>query len=313
MIEERAEQVGVKDDGCHGRGGLMGGAVVGEKSKNRGLLAMVGGVLLLAVVAGGGFWLWDGEGTERKAQNDFCWSLVPGGKPEDGASTAECGDALETAMTGQLPGAPAPEEDPEHGDARLHVFEETVRGYADRAMPEEIRRNMANVLTHYTADVHGVLAERKGEARTDMTVRDLTPFLRGVVEDEEAFRAVHGAQTARVAEALGELGREDFTRIPEGGTDRAMGTVSDGGTVLGTLTRIRSAVIAETTGDDDPTVKQELIDTHEEYGLPRLRRMIRERAVETGVSEDDAGKSGGRTALLLQEAGQAYTTAANRA
>lgn len=78
------------------------------------------------------------------------------------------------------------------------------------------------------------------------------------------------------------------------------------------LTRIRGTAVAG-QGDEDAATKGKLIDTYEEYGLPRLRSMIRDRAVGTGVPEGEVGGSGNRSALLLQEAGQAYTAAANRA
>lgn len=290
----------------------MNGVSTAKRAKSSGLLATLGVVLL--VMSAAGVWWWAGNGgtSERKEQNAFCWSLVPGGEPEGGASTADCGDALETAMTGRPPGSPVPEGKPEHDEERVRVFEETVRSYADHVMPAEVRGNMANVLAHYAVDVHGVLVGRESANNTGVAGEELVPFLRGVFEDESGFRTVHDTQIARVDEALGELDHDDFTTVPDGGTDRAMGTVSDGGTVLGTLTQIRRTAIAE-QGDEDAATKGKLIDTYEEYGLPRLRSMIQDRAVETGVPEGEVGESGSRSALLLQEAGQAYTAAANRA
>ncbi len=317
MIEERVEQVGVKDDELHGRGGLMGGAVVGEKSKNRGLLATVGGVLLLAVVAGGGFWLWDGDGTERKARNDFCRSLVPGGKPEDGVATAECGEALETAMTGRPPGATPPERTPRHGAKRVRVFEEVVRGYGERvrkepeAVPREIRRNMANALNFYSADVREILGlsvsfsdERLSTKPNDVDLDRavVVRFIRGLAEDGKSYRAIRDFQLRLGRGGVAELGKEDF----EKGSEKADAEALVMGKIMGTLDGVGSEVLQdraedeafwkswlEAYGEDEGDGEgsfEELVTSHR--GSGSLVEMFRERSKRLGVVVDSPESRG---------------------
>ncbi|MFP8960818.1 hypothetical protein ACLIYP_09670 [Streptomyces nanhaiensis] len=183
-------------------------------------------------------------------------------------------------------------------------------GYADHTMPSEIRRNMANALTHYAADVHGILAGRKDETDVGVGRRDLILFLREVFGDENSFHAVYEGQATRIDEKLRELDRDDFTRFPRGATDRAAGTVMDSAAVLGTLTQIRMVILSGPEGEDDAVATKARIDLYTGYGRPRLERMVQDRALEAGVPGEEIAETGSRASLLLNEVGQSYTVAA---
>ncbi|WP_139238048.1 hypothetical protein [Streptomyces pini] len=198
-------------------------------SKRRPTLGLAGMVVALAAVVLAGWWFWSGAdgSAEQEERNAFCWSLVPGGEPEEGGSTTECGDALETAMTGRPAGTRPPEKTPEHDAERIRVFEKVVKAYGDRAqndpeaVPREIRRNMANAFNFYSSDIRYVIGIY-GDLSSDMLVTEpndvdierstVEDFVRGVAEDGESFGEIHGFHLDLAKRDAAELGEEDFRK-----------------------------------------------------------------------------------------------------
>ncbi|MGY1452503.1 hypothetical protein [Streptomyces sp. SS8] len=198
-------------------------------SKWRPTLGPAGMVVALAAVVLAGWWFWSGAdgSAEREERNAFCWSLVPGGEPEGGGSTAECGGELETAMTGRPAGTRPPERTPEHGAERVRVFEKVVKAYGDRvqddpeAVPRETRRNMANAFNFYSSDIRYVIG-LYGNLSSDMLVTEpndvdidrsmVEDFVRGVAEDGESFGEIHRFHFDLARGDVAELGEEDFRK-----------------------------------------------------------------------------------------------------
>jgi hypothetical protein len=142
-------------------------------------------------------------------------------KAGGGATTAECGTA-------------PPETTPEHAAERVRVLEKAVEEYVGRvegdpgAMPEEIRRNMANALAFHAEDVHDILGLNGDFSDEGLSTRPngvdvdraaMTDFIRGVPEDGGALRTVHDSQPVLVVSDVQDLGEEDF----EEGSDEAEG------------------------------------------------------------------------------------------
>ncbi|MFP8943892.1 hypothetical protein ACLIYM_20990 [Streptomyces fenghuangensis] len=198
-------------------------------SERRSMLGLAGMVMALAAAVLAGWWFWSGAGgsAEREERNAFCWSLVPGGEQRGEASMDECGDALETAMTGRPAGTRPPEKTPEHGVERVRVFEKVVKAYGDRvqddpeAIPREIRRNMANAFNFYSSDIRYVIG-LYGDLSSDMLVTEpndvdverstVEDFVRGVAEDGESFGEIHRFHFDLARGDVAELGEEDFRK-----------------------------------------------------------------------------------------------------
>lgn len=191
--------------------------------------AGIGVVALLVVATLAGWWFWSGAGgsADREERNAFCWSLVPAGEPEEGGSTAECGNVLETAMTGRPAGTRPPEKTPEHDAERVQVFEKVVKAYGDRvqddpgAVPQEVRRNMANAFNFYSSDIRYVIG-LYGDLSSDMLVTEpndvdidrsmVEDFVRGVAEDGESFGEIHRFHFDLARADAAELGEEAFRK-----------------------------------------------------------------------------------------------------
>ncbi|MBN3928771.1 hypothetical protein IQ279_03780 [Streptomyces verrucosisporus] len=193
------------------------------------MLGLAGMVMTLVVATLAGWWFWSGAdgSAEQEERNAFCWSLVPGGEPEEGGSTAECGEALETAMTGRPAGTRPPERTPERDAGRVRVFEKVVRAYGDRvqdepeAVPQEIRRNMANAFNFYSSDIryviglYGDLSSGMLETEpndVDIERSTVEDFVRGVAEDGESFGGIHRFHLDLARGDVTELSEEDFRK-----------------------------------------------------------------------------------------------------
>lgn len=101
----------------------------------------------------------------------------------------------------------------EYSGEQKRIFEKAVKSYVGRSMPGEVRRNTANVLAHYTADVHDILTVvgTPMKSRNEIAVNRAQSvwFIRQVAEDDEVFRVVYQAQAGGVTEELGKLHREE--------------------------------------------------------------------------------------------------------
>ncbi len=215
-------------------------------------------------------------------------------------------------MTGRPPGAAPPESTLEHDAERVRVLEEVVKGYADHveddpeAMPEEIRRNMANALAFYADDIHDIIGLHGDFSTRELSTRPndvdvdratMADFIRGIAEDAEAFRMVRESHLALVAEGIRGLGREDFTE----GSDEAQGVALVGGNTMGVLDRIGAEALG--ARHDDEAGRKEWIEAYGKQGTggnpevffsPRrnsgyLEDMFRERADRLGALTEVPG------------------------
>ncbi|WP_139140933.1 DUF6571 family protein [Streptomyces oceani] len=159
------------------------------------------------------------------------------------------GNALEAAMTGHVPGTPAPDTIPKHNDSQVAILEEVVTTYSEKArvdqsaIPDNLRENMAAALAYYPTDVYEILGkdgmEKSQENEVSIDREVMTRFIRGVGEDEGAMKVVQDSQSIEVAKNLDRLSRDDFSQ----GSDLAFGTLKEGGQVLGTLDGVRVDVL----------------------------------------------------------------------
>lgn len=213
-----------------------------------------------------------GEDRLKYLQQERDWDIVntsewrkvevAGPDKADSDSRVGFGAALEAAMTGHVPGEEPRGKNPtHHSEAEVRVLESVVKSYAEAAavdktaIPENIRRNMANALAYYPNDVHDILGKNGDFTRdslssepNDVDVRreHMLQFVRGVAEDGGAFRTIHDSQVKLVAGEIHGLGREDLME----GTDRARAVAQVSGQVMGSLDYIRADVLGSQRDDE---------------------------------------------------------------
>ncbi|MBW1601522.1 hypothetical protein JJV70_05245 [Streptomyces sp. JJ66] len=171
------------------------------------------------------------------------------------------GAALEAAMTGNVPGTPAPENYQDHTEAQTRVLEEVVKSYAGfsavdkTAIPENLRQDFANALTYYPTDLHDILgvdgdfsgdyiSTEPNDVNVDRTT--MIQFIRGISEDGTAFRTIHDSQMGIVAAGISGLDAQDL----EQGSREARGVAQTSGQVMGALDYIRADVLGSHRDDE---------------------------------------------------------------
>ncbi|MFV0133312.1 hypothetical protein ACLGIH_08750 [Streptomyces sp. HMX87] len=272
----------------------MKNAPEGKRKLHRSPLAIVATAIVALAVGGSAFFLSQDEAPDPG--EDLCWSLVsPEQSPESGP-LEECGDKLETSMTGRSAGQAAPQQAHRHSPEQVRITERVITTYAESeaaAIPEEIRQNLANALTHYSYDVFDILGIDVDFSdpdfsttpnNLDVSAEILREFLLKLASDPGAFSAVYSSQHERIVQRIGTLTRADFTSTPTGTTDKAVGVMRESGRATGILFSIAS----ETSPGDT------------EYGWPRLRNAIANQAEEVGVHE------GRRLQNLFREAEKSF-------
>lgn len=173
------------------------------------------------------------------------------------------GKALEAAATGYVPGTTDVASDYlNHSDAQTRVFEEIVKSYSEAgasgqgsAVPENMRKNLGNVIAYYPGDVYQILGKNVDFAEpgfsthpngVDVGNGSMVRFIREVSEDGGAFRTIHDSQIAFAAREIEGLNHDDLSRSPEGGSpDKAKGTVQEAGYVIGALDQVRADVLVD--------------------------------------------------------------------
>ncbi len=181
----------------------------------------------------------------------------PGGEvesemPEElqhSSARAELGLALEAAATGRAPGTPMHPVPAHHDGAETAIFERVMGEYTKElrtdqsAVPVSMRLPMADMIADYGSDVHQILG-KKMDGPTDFNQLeidrgDLTRIIRSTAEDPNAFKAIHGSQTAVIGEGLSRFPEESFRK--EDPELRAW--VKQSASVLGHLDGVRGDVI----------------------------------------------------------------------
>lgn len=286
---------------------MMGRSVkVRELLHKRFLVVVVLPIAAVLVVGGGAVLaLQDGEPSPGR---DACWDLVyPSGKQASG-SVSECGEVLESAMTGRPAGVKPAKGDITRGPKRVEVLERVVAVYTGPgavAVPPQIRRNLANALACYPQDVNEIISKYADFADplfsttpndVDVSKPDMLDLISSIVADDEAFEIIHGSQMTQVARSVDSLTREELTTAPGGATDRARGVAQEAGYVVGSLYEIHAKGAAEASDGSSADV--------ERYGWPRLEGMLRARMAQVGVRED-----GQRAQQVLSWAKSAFDTA----
>ncbi|SER34954.1 DUF6571 family protein [Streptomyces qinglanensis] len=190
-----------------------------------------------------------------KIQNDFQHLkddvIVPAGDKEPADSRVGYGAALEAAMTGHVPGTEPPSSF-EASDAQRRVFANVVNSYAEEAkvhqdaMPENIRRNLAQAVAYHPKDVADLLSQRghtyaAAPGGDSIDSAAMTHFIRAAGQDGQAFRIIHDSQMDQVAGRIHELNHHDLTAETQRG-DRA---IQDSGKIMGTLDKIRADVLTD--------------------------------------------------------------------
>lgn len=206
-----------------------------------------------------------GEDRLKYLQQERDWDIVntsewrkvevAGPDKADSDSRVGFGAALEAAMTGHVPGEEPRGKNPtHHSEAEVRVLESVVKSYAEAAavdktaIPENIRRNMANALAYYPNDVHHILGTSgdfsRGSMSTepndvDLSRMDMLQFIRGVSEDGGAFRTIHDSQMGVIANDIVGLDKDDLQE----GSKEAREVARSSGRTMGALDYVRADVL----------------------------------------------------------------------
>ncbi|MCT2591066.1 hypothetical protein LHJ74_14295 [Streptomyces sp. N2-109] len=258
--------------------------------------------------------------SSTESEEEFCRNILPADSIANSDSLSRCGGELESEMTGKPPGALTPGGSTRHSGKQIHAFEQTVDAYAKRwsedgsEVPSAIRENMSNALAYYGPQVHLILLSHgnsvSGRNGIEISRESMVDFIQAVSQSERQFKRIYDSQIKFTTERVGSLGKDDFTNIPTGDTDKARAVLQESGRVIATLTQIHAVVIADRGDPSSEQIKADLVDNYEQYGKPRLVEMIEARAKAVGVSDHDMHASGTRGALLIQGTGQSYDAAA---
>jgi hypothetical protein len=290
-----------------------------SRGKRRRLLAVLAGVVAAVAVAA---LLWPREGDVRPEARK-CWALLSELDIESSESLSECGDALESVITGEAPGHKAPEGEPEklpkeNGDA----LELVVSTYADQLgsarVPQEIVKNLSNALTYFPKDLYDILSGHVDYSDPsfstspndiDIEKSAMRAFLRALAEDEDSFKLIREAIFGQVERDVKSLQKQDLDHEPEiepgeSYRDRALGVAQSSGEAVGMLRGERFDALRKQYRNDDEAAKEALVKDYNSYGLPRLRTLFTEHAAALRVTRTEVGKS--RFESLLSEVEAAY-------
>ncbi|NEA88200.1 hypothetical protein G3I38_30665 [Streptomyces sp. SID7958] len=255
-----------------------------EERRNiyRSPLAITATVIAALIVSGSIFILSDDDASDPG--EEFCWSLVSSESSEDSGPLTKCGEALESAMTGRRAGEDAPRTTDRHSVEQVRMTERVISAYTESettVVPEAIRKNLGNALSHYSSDVSDILQVDVDYSDADfatepnnlsVSVADLSDFIFKLGADSDAFDVVYESQFNIISRQIDALTRRDFTATPTGETDRPLGMMRQFGRATGILHKIAE--------------KESFTDT-EKYGFPRLRNALDERVEKEGVNRKD--------------------------
>ncbi|WP_436993986.1 hypothetical protein [Streptomyces sp. enrichment culture] len=252
------------------------------------------------VVLGASFavWMWlkagDSDGGASRCQRVLSELGV-----ESTGSVQECGDALETAMTGKPAGEKAPKAPAGRlPDAQSRNFEKVLTAFTKDVGPEvadipvAIRGNMANAVTYYTDDVFQILGghvnyshEKYSTAPNDIDLDRSTvlTFLRPLAENEKAFDSIRASVFHRIDSDIATLNKADLTAVPkqapgEAVSDKAKRVARESGRVTGALRKLSGEAITVKHGEVSGKREAALARDAERFGLPRLEQAFRSRA-----------------------------------
>ncbi|GHA88190.1 DUF6571 family protein [Streptomyces termitum] len=227
---------------------------------------------------------WPGGSVESKMPEELQYS----------SARAELGLALEAAATGRVPGSPMHPVPSHHDGAEVAIFERVMGEYTKElrtdqsAVPVSMRLPMADMIADYGADVHQILG-KKMDGPTDFNQLeidrgDLTRIIRSMAEDPNAFKAVHGSQTAVIGEGLARFPEDSFRR--EDPELRAW--VKQSASVLGHLDGVRGDVIYDLgQAEKDANNWNKMVNYHVYGGIltpvPILGDGV-QRAIDWGLS-----------------------------
>ncbi|MFC8989405.1 hypothetical protein G3I31_31275 [Streptomyces sp. SID9913] len=271
-------------------------AVEERRKIYRSPLAITATVIAALIVIGSIFILSDDDASDPG--EELCWSLVSSKSSEDSGPLTKCGEALESAMTGRPAGEVAPRTTHRHSVEQVRMTERVISAYTESettVVPEAIRKNFGNALSHYSSDVSDILQVDVDYSyayfatkpnNLSVTVADLSDFIFKLGADSDAFDVVYESQFNIISRQIDALTRRDFTATPTGATDRPLGMMRQFGRATGILHRI--------------TEKESFTDT-EKYGFPRLRNALDERIEKVGVSRKD-----GRVQNLYRAAEESF-------
>ncbi|MFB7473040.1 DUF6571 family protein [Kitasatospora sp. NPDC056184] len=169
------------------------------------------------------------------------------------------GDALQAATTGRDPHGDQPPARP-HDPAMARIMSETVTHFGgDKAgheneLPAALRRPLGEMIADYAPDTYEILGKETGgtSETSGLTVgrEQMLRTIRGVAEDPEAFKLVHYAESQEVARRLNEYPAEAFQPDQTGRPNhRIEGFTREAGEVMGTLSGVRTDVIADHRDD----------------------------------------------------------------
>ncbi|MFI2227526.1 hypothetical protein [Streptomyces fradiae] len=244
---------------------------------------------------------------------------------ESTGSAQECGDALETAMTGKPAGEKAPTAPTERlPDAQSRNFVKAVSAFTKNAgpetadIPDTIRGNMANAVTYYTDDVFQILGGHVDHSEEsysttpndiDLDRSTVLAFLRPLAQDEKAFDSIRASVFHRIDSDIATLDKADLTTAPrqapgEATGDKATGVARESGRVTGTLRRLSGEAITARHGQGTKERMTALERDAQRFGLPRLRQAFLAYAVRVGVSGPPV--SGSRPGSVLDTAESTY-------
>ncbi|MCH0542600.1 hypothetical protein I3F58_24185 [Streptomyces sp. MUM 203J] len=269
---------------------------------------------------------WPGEDAPSQG-SEACWSVLSKLDIEASRTIRDCGDALETAMTGEAPGHKPQEGTPRKLSKRNgEALELVITTYTDGAasaqvipVPDEIKRNLANALAHYASDTYQILAGQVDYSDPaystspngiDIDASVMSDFLDALADDEDSFGLVRNAILSQIENELEDLEKPDFLSEPrdEPGKpylDAALGTAISSGTTVGELRRARLNALTRQHENNDETAKEALSEDYETFGFPRLRKLFQDRSNELGTAETNMGRE--RLENLLSEAAEAYS------
>lgn len=254
-----------------------------ERRIRRAPLVIAATAIASLIVGGSVFFLSKDEASDPG--EELCWSLVSPKLSANSEPLTKCGDALESSMTGRPAGEDAPQAAYRHSAEEVRMTERVIKAYTESEttiVPEEIRQNLANALTHYTSDVSNILqitvdysdpAFSTEPNDLSVSVVDLGDFILKLGADPDAFDIVYESQFDRIVQQVGTLTHRDFTSAPAGNTDRPLGLMRQSGRATGILHKL-----TERGSFEDP----------KKYGFSRLRSTIEERAENVGVSKKEA-------------------------
>ncbi|MFG3494510.1 hypothetical protein [Streptomyces sp. NPDC047928] len=277
----------------------------------------------VAVAIGAAYFVWPREDSEDKNLQGCVQVLeqlgVGVGAP---SSISECGDALETAMTGRPAGQPTKGAAIQLPAKQSAAFEAVARKYGATGLdgtaapiPREIIPNLANAVTYYLPDVYQIIGGQVDYSSPDHATKpnaidvdspEMTDFLRGLAEDEASFRLVRSGMFEHMAKEIGTLTDGDFAGKSRGEPgqpqkgDTAIGLARVTGKVTGTLRKARLQAITAHSGEKVAEAARD----YRLYGFPHLERLFRSRAGE--FSGHSTPERTARLEDILSEARDVY-------